>query len=118
MKKLIGLVFVLALVALLVAGTYADTVTIVQPADGSVVTRNTRVYVGTSYPVQLGVSYLEIDVNGSQLCLATAQNTTGTFCPWDVLGKPGVKYHITAILTDSAGITSTAEINVTSSTRK
>ena len=88
------------------------TVCITSPADGSVVSRNTKVIIAANASDYQGVRKVEFLVNNSLTCTDKVAPYT---CTWKVPPIAGVSYALTAKAYDAVGNTATATVRVTSS---
>jgi hypothetical protein len=88
------------------------TVSITSPANGSIVPRHSTVTISVSVSDTVGVTKVEISVDGSLLCT----DTTAPFsCNWKTPGQPNASYTIQAKASDTAGSTGTGTTRVQSS---
>jgi chitinase len=82
------------------ADTIAPTVSITSPGDGATVKRKSTVNIQASASDNVGVTAVEIYVNGSRLCTNAVSPYT---CAWKVPNTPGRTYQLQAKAYDAAG---------------
>ncbi|MGE5141628.1 MAG: Ig-like domain-containing protein [Rudaea sp.] len=92
------------------------TISITNPKDGSVVARAKSVTIAASASDNVGVTRVEFYVGGTLTCTDTVGPYT---CAWQVPGKGGAKYALTAKAYDAAGNIGTSNtVNVTASSTR
>ena len=92
-------------------GYDCPSVSITAPSNNAQVARGTTVTIKASASDNRAVSKVEFSVNNALKCTRTAAPFT---CAWAVPNQRGVKYTLTAKVTDSSGITASASVVVTS----
>jgi subtilisin family serine protease len=93
-----------AIITVTVNNTAADTtpptVSIISPAAGSTLTRNTNITITASASDNVGVNKVEFYVSGSLKCTDT---TSPYSCTWKIPGAKGKTYQLQAKAYDAAG---------------
>ena len=87
------------------------TVSINNPANGSIVARKANVTITATASDNIGVARVEFLVNGALQCTDT---TASYSCAWRVPAAPNKTYQLQARAFDAAGNSATASIQVTS----
>lgn len=88
------------------------SVTITNPLNGAIVTRNSTITIAANASDNVRVTKVEFRVGGKLLCTDT---TSGYTCTWNISGKPNANYSLEAKAYDETGNSSTYRVNVTSS---
>ncbi len=92
------------------ADTTSPSVSIISPANGSVVSRNTTLTITAVASDNIGVNRVEFYLNGSLRCT----DTTATYaCTIKVGGKPRASYTIVAKAYDAANNSASSSVGIT-----
>lgn len=89
---------------------YPPTITITNPLNGAIVSRNTTVTITANASDNVGVTKVEFYVNNSLKC---TDMTSPYSCAWRVPTKRGATYTINAVAYDAANNTASQRISVT-----
>lgn len=92
-------------------GTSSPRVNITNPTNGSTVSRGSAVTISAGATSGVGISKVEISVNGGLLC---ADASSPYNCAWKVPNKAGSVYTISATAYDNQGSTASQSIAVAS----
>jgi Bacterial Ig domain len=93
--------------------TTPPTVTITSPLNGATVKHSTIVTITATDSDNVGVTQVQFLLNGTLLCTSNSPSSP-TSCKWNVPGKKGVTYTLTARAYDAAGNASSNSIQVKS----
>jgi len=94
-----------------IADSIPPTVSITNPAQGSIVARKATIIISATATDNVGVTRVEFYVNGSLRC---TDSSVSYDCSWKVPNQPNRIYQIEARAFDQAGNSGSALVQVTS----